>query len=277
MAENDFFKKIGQFYEDKIAVFWKLVHNEHMHTGYWDEKNLVSGLAEGAVRLTEVMIEHAMIKEGQHFIDIGSGYGLPGILLSQKKGCRLKGVTASQQQCDVSNAKAKESQLSDQVEFAVNNANELVFDSNSFDGGWFFESIFHIGHESALKECFRVLKPGSHLLISDFTVSNSIPESEMEYLKKTFKVKSLKSLDEYETMMSNAGFANIEIEDVTDKTISKRTGKYNQALEFYKDAIVNDIGLDDYNWIKNFWFEINESIFDKYIGYIIVKCVKQND
>ena len=52
------------------------------------------------------------------------------------------------------------------------------FTDNYFDGGWFFESIFHMGHSLALKEAHRVLKPGAELLIADVVDIGTMTEDD---------------------------------------------------------------------------------------------------
>ena len=65
------------------------------------------------------------------------------------------------------------------VDFIEANAEKLPFEDNSFDGYTIAFGIRNVTHiDVALKEAFRVLKPGGHLLVLEFSkVENPLLES----------------------------------------------------------------------------------------------------
>ncbi|MHA1553703.1 MAG: class I SAM-dependent methyltransferase, partial [Alphaproteobacteria bacterium] len=100
-----------------------------------------------------------LLQPGQRVLDIGSGWGGLGIYLAETVGVDVTGVTLSEEQHAVSNARARERGLSDRVRF-------LLQDYRTLDGP--FERIVSVGmfeHVglSRYQEFFKHL----HELLSD--------------------------------------------------------------------------------------------------------------
>ncbi|MCL6589854.1 MAG: methyltransferase domain-containing protein [Firmicutes bacterium] len=272
--KNNNFNEVGKFYEDKIAEFWAITHGRHMHTGYWDDKNMDAPIAEGARRTTEIMIEKAPIKENENFFDFGCGFGLPAIELAKRKKCNVYGITASNFQKIEAEKTALQEDVANLTNFIVCDAKDTLFKDNFFDGGWFFESIFHMGHEEALREARRVLKPKGVILLADFIALPCLNEADRNILFDTFQIKTLKRLDEYPDLLNQMGFDLIELWDITNQTIKIRTQKYNELLFAFKDQFVKIGGIEAYEKMKNFW-DSNNQIIERNIGYVIVTCRKK--
>lgn len=237
------FDEVGKFYdEDDITKFWESIHERHMHVGYWDEENEGAPIAEAARRFTDMMVKKVSVNEKECFIDIGCGFGLPAIELVKRKKCHVYGITASPyQKIEADKASQKES-LSNLTKFFVCDAKSTPFENEKFDAGWFFESIFHIGHEEALFEARRILKPDAPLLIVDFIALPSLKEEDKSNLFEIFHTKSIKSFEEYPLFLKQSGFDLSEIFDVTNQTIRKLAIKYNEALSANKQNIIKVVG-----------------------------------
>ncbi len=264
---------VGSFYEAEITRFWEMVHQKHMHVGYWDETNPNDGLFEASKRLSEMMVHWANISEGDRFIDIGCGYGVPGIMLAKTKGCEVDGITASDYQKDEALKLVQAEGLDSKVRFTVGDANKLPFDDNTFNGAWFFESIFHMGHESALKEAYRVLKPGGSLLIADFPRLGSISEEDMKYFKEVFFVSSFLSMDEYSEVLKKSGFEMARILDVTNETMSKTWGGYLPEVMKRKEELIDRGGQEFFAMMEQLWPQ-TEQVVMRNLGYCIVLAKK---
>lgn len=279
METKNNFNEVGKFYEDDIAKFWELIHERHMHVGYWDEENMDAPISEASKRLTDLMIEKEPVNQNENFIDIGCGFGLPAIELAKRKKCNIYGITASRYQKSEAEKSSLKENTANLTNFFVYDAKNTPFENEKFDAGWFFESIFHIGHEEALLEARRILKLDAVLLIADFIALPSIKELKEEDKKnlfETFHINSIKTFEEYPLFLKQNGFDLIEILDVTDHTIKMRKDKYMEALNTYEDDIVKIGGSKEfYRKMKDFWVSTNE-IGEKYFGYAIVTCRKTN-
>ncbi|MCP4138180.1 MAG: methyltransferase domain-containing protein [bacterium] len=267
---------VGSFYEAEITRFWEMVHQKHMHVGYWDESNPNASLYEASLRFSEMMVEWADVGQGERFIDIGCGYGIPGIMLAKSRGCEVDGITASDYQKDEAVKMAAEEGLSGKARFLVGDANALPFEDNSFDGGWFFESIFHMGHESALKEAHRVLKPGASLIIADFPRLGPMTDEDDKFFKEVFFVNTLVTIDEYPALMDRSGFDLLELRDITKETMPGTwyDGAYLRETRNRKDELIELGGDGFYNMLEALWPQ-TEVMTKRNLGFCVVFAKKR--
>lgn len=275
MRSNNF-NNVGRFYEDNVAKFWEFIHARHMHEPYYDETNMDVSMAEASRHFTDLMIEKVPIHENENFIDIGCGPGLPAIELAKRKRCNVYGITASPYQKMEAEKLAQAENVADLTHFFVYDAKHTPFANGQFDAGWFFESIFHIGHEAALYEARRILREGAVLLITDYVVRPSLKEEDKNNLVNAFHVQSLKTWEEYPACIERNGFQLMELHDITDHTLKMKKEKYLEVFNNYKDDIIKIGGsLEFYNNTKNFWNYANE-LFEKHAGYVLVVCRKKH-
>lgn len=273
--ENNFYE-VGKFYENDVAKLWEFIHARHMHEPYYDETNMDVSMAEASSHFTDLMIEKVPIHENENFIDIGCGLGVPAIALAKRKQCNVYGITASPYQKMEAEKLAQAENVAHLTQFFVYDAKHTPFANGQFDGGWFFESIFHIGHEAALNEARRILKEDAVLLITDYVARPSLKETDRNNLMNAFYVQSFKTLEEYPACLEFNGFQLMEIRDITDHTLKMKKNKYIELFNSRKNDIVNIGGnLEFYKNAKNFWNYANE-LFENHIGYVMVLCRKKH-
>ena len=102
---------------------------------------------------------------GGHVLEVGCGNGKTALALS-KKGYRVTGVDFSQSAIDMCLKNCP-----DAGDFLCASVTDLPFEDSSFDGAVAFHVLEHLeGDEltTAVNELFRVIRPGSHLLIKCF-------------------------------------------------------------------------------------------------------------
>lgn len=268
-------EKVGDFYNNsQFTQFWEKLHKRHMHVGYWDEDNSGCSIYEGSKRLTDMMIDWHPVRKGERFIDIGCGFGVPGVGLVEERGCELVGITASEYQCGEANKLALEKKVSEKAEFIFADARELPFEDNSFDHGWFFESIFHMGHHEALKEARRVLKPEGIITIADFIKLDSLNSADEQYIKDVFFVQQFLRYDDYFKVLRESGFECLEIKNI-GKEAMVTWAKYVQAALDNRSFFV-DIGGEEFaNDQMLFWKQVSKIMTGGFsFAYIKARCIK---
>src|SRR6185436_15255707 len=92
-----------------------LDHDLQYSCGYHDEPDI--GLEEAQVAKKRHLAAKLALKPGQRVLDIGSGWGGLGLYLAERAGVEVTGVTLSEEQLAVSNARAAERGLSERVRF----------------------------------------------------------------------------------------------------------------------------------------------------------------
>ncbi len=110
------------------------------------------------------------IKEGDRVLDLGSGTGALALRAAQR-GAKVKGIDINPQMLDIAQARVKEANLAQNVEFVEMGVVELDKEkAESFDAvmsGLCFSELTENELRFTLKELRRILKPGGILLIAD--------------------------------------------------------------------------------------------------------------
>jgi cyclopropane fatty-acyl-phospholipid synthase-like methyltransferase len=150
-------KKVVQMYDllqDQGET--ALLLNQY-HLGYWDETNSNASLTEATDRLTQIMLDKVTIQAGGGFYDLEYGVGAPAIQLAKATRGFIDGITINQSQHEKAQQLTAKVGLSEKTKFILSDALAMPCKDETYHGGWFFESIFHISHRKALQEASRIL------------------------------------------------------------------------------------------------------------------------
>lgn len=214
---------VGTSY-DEFEDFYKLVASDiSFHIGMWsrpgalDPASTVFELSNMAQeRVVEHLIETLGLKAGQHLLDIGCGAGAPAVEIARRSRGRVTGINVSKTQLDSATERAKAADISDRVTFQYGNAMALDFADESFDAALAIDLFPHLSdRQKGFDEAFRVLRPGSPFLISEFTVRGTPPEDQLSAYLQTFQtmppITPTKSIEQ----AAAAGFELVKAERVT--------------------------------------------------------------
>src|ERR1700675_4128218 len=97
MQPTDYHKKIIEYYKDTENAYkdsWDLNNSHAIHYGYWDDK--VKSFPQSLLRMNEVMMEAAAIKQSDMVLDAGCGVGGSSIFLASASGSKVTGITLSE-------------------------------------------------------------------------------------------------------------------------------------------------------------------------------------
>jgi cyclopropane fatty-acyl-phospholipid synthase-like methyltransferase len=283
-------EKVAQMYdsiEDQGEISVLL---DQYHLSYWDEKNRNASITEAADRLTQIMINKVTIQAGERFCDLGCGVGMPGIQLAQATGCFVDGITISQSQQEKAQQLAAKAGISEQTNFILGDALAMSCEDATYDGGWFFESIFHMGHRKALQEASRILKPGATLVISDLPARPTMTE-EYRVLCEEQAHSFIVSKEDYPELLDKAGFDMIEIDDVTEFVMTPfvpnmkiacqqhesefleylNSGQMKDWLQLYQNNRGMEYVEDE---VINYWIEMLQDMCNN-LGYVLVTAQKR--
>jgi ubiquinone/menaquinone biosynthesis C-methylase UbiE len=262
-------EKVGEMYDAPAGQGGHIIFEGQFHWGYWDETNPEASLGEAADRLTQIMIDKSAVSEGKRFCDLGCGIGIPAMRIARAKGCFVDGITISKYQYEKAKKLAQEAGMCDRTHFMLGNALEMPCDDGTYDGGWFFETIFHMGHREALREAYRILKPGATLLIADLPTRSNVTEEFKIFAKDKIHSVFIPKED-YPRLLDEVGFDLIEMDDVTDYVIPSFVMKSKAAFKRHESEILQyvDSGAID-RWIRMFEDMCNN------LGYILVTARKR--
>jgi ubiquinone/menaquinone biosynthesis C-methylase UbiE len=153
-------------------------------------------------------------RAGGTVLDVGCGQGGTTRRLARQFGAEA--VTAINV-CDKQLATAQ--QRAPGCRFLRMDAVDLQFDDASFDVVVCVEAAFHFEtRQEFLRQAHRVLMPGGCLLLADIVArvgAGRIPRANL-----------VRSVGEYEAVMRDAGFSNLVIEDVRERSWKTFRRKY---------------------------------------------------
>ncbi len=106
-----------------------------------------------------------------HILDVATGTADLALMAARRNGCRVTGCDVSEKMMAIGRKKATNYKLDQRVTLVSGAAENLPFDSNSFDAAMVAFGVRNFNDlEKGLAEMFRVLKPGGKIMILEFSI-----------------------------------------------------------------------------------------------------------
>ncbi|MFF1794204.1 SAM-dependent methyltransferase [Kitasatospora sp. NPDC058263] len=205
---------VGDYY-DQMATLFDFLYGENIHFGLWDDDPNTS-MADAQARLTDRLIDILQLQDSAYLLDVGCGTGHPAIRLAHRTHAKILGVSISPTQVARATQNARESGLSERLDFLHADAMHLPCEPETFDAAWALEMLFHVPDRSqVLREIRRTLKPGGRLVLADFIQTGHLTDDEWNLLTQGWAFSSLLTADTYTDALTQAGFEDIRLHDVT--------------------------------------------------------------
>lgn len=200
---------------DELDVFYRGLWGEHLHHGLWKSGRETS--QEAAKQLVELVAQSAKINQGSKVCDIGCGYGATSRLLTEKYHAHVVGLTISQAQYKYAQSIHPDAQ---NPTYILRDWLSNGLPSASFDATISIESSEHmVDKPKFFREAYRVLRPKGRIVVcawlahhdpSEFAVRNLL-----EPICSEGRLPSLGTIEDYNHMLTMAGFQNICHRDLT--------------------------------------------------------------
>ncbi|MHB0896032.1 MAG: arsenite methyltransferase [Spirochaetales bacterium] len=157
----------------------------------------------------------ARLRAGERVLDLGSGAGFDAFLAARKVGeaGKVIGVDMTPEMV----AKARQNAVKGgygNVEFRLGEIENLPLEDRSVDV-IISNCVINLSTDkpAVFAEAFRVLEPGGRLAVSDVVATAALPDDVKEDpLLHSACVAGASTIDDLETMLREAGFADIGIE-----------------------------------------------------------------
>ncbi|MDT0576471.1 class I SAM-dependent methyltransferase [Croceicoccus sp. F390] len=197
---------------DELDRVYREVWGEHVHHGYWrsgDERT-----SEAVDALADLVCERMEPAAGQHFCDIGCGYGATAERLATTYDVEVTGLTISNEQY------ARAAQRTGSIRFLLRDWLDNDLAEQSFDGAYAIESTEHMSDkQQCFDEACRVIKPGGKLVICAWLASDSARAWEVRHLLEPIcregQLPGMGTREEYVDFAERAGFELLSFEDIS--------------------------------------------------------------
>jgi ubiquinone/menaquinone biosynthesis C-methylase UbiE len=143
-------------------------------------------------------------------LDVGCGTGQTAAYLGQHYPCKIVAVDLNPQMVALARHKFDELQLNN-INLLQADATALPFRGKSFDLILSESVTIFTSITTALKEYYRVLKPGGRLLAIETTAGGPLTAAELALVQQILGVKQLPTLKLWQQMFTDAGFATVQI------------------------------------------------------------------
>jgi len=192
---------------------------------------------------------------GLRILDIGCGIGGPAFLLAAKYGANVVGIDIERQLVEQAAIRADKLDLSAQCEFVHVRPGPWPFAAESFDVVLSTGVIMQIENKNEIfDEAMRVLKPGGTLTCYDWMKPEGEYSEDMHYWFKMERLTySMKTIKEYESMIRDAGFTDIEITDRSDWYRERVQQEYAQIKTELYPRMVELLGKEEADHFVENW------------------------
>ncbi|WP_346831695.1 methyltransferase domain-containing protein [Pseudomonas abietaniphila] len=175
----------------------------------------------GGLKATADFIAMLNIKPGMKVLDAGSGLGGPSRFTAQTYDCHVTGVDLTDSFVAVAQLLSQRTGMARQVDYQVGNLCGLTLADEQFDAAYTQHVVMNISdRETAYREVFRVLKPGSRfgffdVLAVDDGLEPFYPVPWAERSEQSF----LLTESETRAVLADSGFAIDHWSDVTNDIV----------------------------------------------------------
>ncbi len=158
------------------------------------------------------IIKKLKIEPDQKVLDIGSGWGTLALSIAQKTKASVTGITLSENQLKYSNKKAKEMNLSNQVEFKLIDYRQLNEKFDRVVSVGMFEHVGRKFYRTYFNQVSKMLKDKGIALIHTIGSSNPPRDPQPWITKYIFPGGYTPSLSEVARPIENSGLIISDIE-----------------------------------------------------------------
>lgn len=204
------------------------------------------------------------LKKSDSLLEVASGSGGTAVYIAEQVGCSVIGLDINPFGVKNASELAHKRNVDSRVYFReVDASKSLPFENNHFEAIFSNDAICHIPvRPDFLKEAFRVLKPGGHMLFTDGLVITGLVSHEEIARRSSIGFYAYSAPGVNETFLQQSGFECISRKDLTDQAaaVSKR---WHDARARHREALLQIEGENQFAGLQDFLWCVHSLSRDK--------------
>lgn len=215
--------EVAGIYDELLKTYrteWEYRGHRSLHLSYYDEDHEEPGAA--AMNTMRLLSEAAEIDDSDRILNIGCGAGEDSVWNARIYGATVTGVNISETQLDLARENAREHDVEELTTFNYDDFHELdTIEDGAYDVVWGLEALSHSPDRlRALESARRVLDEDGRVAFTDIFTRvplESLSGDERARIETIDSALGLRlgSIESFEGALGEAGFENVEIEDLT--------------------------------------------------------------
>ena len=202
----------------------------------WVQTILGDSFHPGGVDLTGRLIDSLKIDSDESVLDVACGIGTTSLMVGQRHTASVTGIDFSDVNVQRANEAASASAPNTSVQFKTGDATNLPVDDASVDHLICECAVSTFADQAAaIKEFYRVLKPGGQVAISDMVLNGQLPEKLQTLLAPWTCLASAKSAAGYQQLFLDHGFVVTSYDDESKALL-------DMVFDFKKKLLVAGLG-----------------------------------
>ena len=170
-------------------------------------------LRPGGIEATDWLIQQGEFSENKQVLEVACNMCTTSIELASRFKCHITGIDMDPKALEKAKTNISKSNLKEYIKVQQGNALKLPFEDNTFDiviNEAMLTMLNDKAKEIAIKEYYRVLKPGGKLLTHDVAYLNPELSEVIDELRQTINVNvSPLSVTNWEKLFSQNKFSNV--------------------------------------------------------------------
>jgi len=160
-------------------------------------------------------LEGLGVDSSWHVLDLCCGWGVPTRYVAGRLGCRITGVDITQRSIDFAKKVTEGSEVEPLITYKQGSALDIPIEDRAVDVVWGQDGFCHVPNRPLLlSECFRVLRPGGHLVFTDWMRGDFITQEEYDAFCKAWSFPGVETSESYPNLLTAAGFEIVSQEKV---------------------------------------------------------------
>lgn len=189
----------------------------------------------GGLAVVDALAQRADIGPGRRVADFCAGLGGPARYLAHKYGAIVTCIELNPARAPGAADLTRRVGLEAQVHVVRGDVMRVPLADASMEAVISQEALLHVSDKRAvLAEAFRVLKKGGSLAFTDWVEHGMLDAADYESMWEGIAAQTIQSFDSYRLLLTEAGFCNIAVEDLTGdwgEILGQRFAMYRQLRE----------------------------------------------